>query len=360
LTPAEANAVRWDQGPSPFYEVWYLIAVEPSTGDGFWVRYTLLNPLSGRPETGATAWFGYTCRSDPTRSVAITQTCGTGSFAAPAGGMSLRFAAPSGDRPDATPDCVWNERELSGAIAASPATGGHSASWTLRFTADAVVAHRLMPGWLRRFSDRRTALTIPYPRLVVDGEVTVDGRRIDLRGAAGHQAHHWGRARADAWDWAHCAHFEDDPDAVVEALAPHVAGGNRLTFVNLHLRDRVYRCERVGEVARNRSSSGLGWWRFVGNEAGTRIEAEFVVAPDLLLPFTYVAPSYGRSRCWNSQVADCLVRVIENGRESLVLRSRGKASAEMHRSRLEDLPYESWARESASSPRPVSVSGQPL
>lgn len=375
MTAAEAAAARWDQGPRPFYEVWYLIAVAPSSGDGLWIRYTLLNPLDDRAGAGATLWFGYTCRAEPTRSFAITSDFPRGRFRAPQGALDLRF----GDLPDANTGqlaprpggamggasaALLHDGQMRGAIAPSAATGGHGAVWDLSFAGDAATgqldgearpgadreAHRLMPAWLRRFSDRRTALTIPYPRLHATGEVTVDGRRLDLDRAPGHLAHHWGRERAEAWDWAHCAHFDEDPDAVVEALAPLLAGGRlRLTFVNLHLRDRILRCERPAEVLRNRSSSGLGWWRFAAHEGRTRVEVELTVAPDLLLPFTYLSPSYQPSRCWNTQIADCQVRLFEDGREIRALRSHGKASAEMHRSRCDQIPYESWAHGRAAA-----------
>jgi len=360
LTAAEANAVRWDQGADPFYEVWYLIAVEPSTGDGLWIRYTLLNPLEHRAGAGATLWFGYTCRADPRRSIAITRTFPTGTFTASQGRFDLALGAVSearrseaehrvSDASEPRPTASWRDLRLAGEIPSGPDTGGRSASWELTITPESHEVDRLMPAWLRAISDRRTALTIPYPRLTVDGEVTIDGQSFAVRGAGGHQAHHWGRARADAWDWAHCAHFEGDPTAVLEALAPVLPGGIRLTFLQLRLGDRVYRCDRLWDVARNRSAAGLGWWHFVAHDGATRIEADLTCAPERMLAFTYLSPSYAASRCWNTQIGDCLVRVFDSdGREQRSLRSRGRAAAEMHRSRRNELPYESWTAESTA------------
>ncbi len=338
----EANRVRWNGSGEPFYEVWYAIGVDPASGDGFWVRYTLLDPLDRAEQAGATAWFAYTCRRDPSRSLAITRHFPAGSFAVEPGGTTLRMgdASAAGAAAGATP-CIWDGVRFSGAIDGA----ARSVSWDLCFTdpPGGAEAHFLMPPSLRRLSDRRATLTIPRPCAAIDGRLTIDGRVVDLARAPGHQAHHWGRERAAAWDWAHCAHFAEDPSAIVEVLSPQLAGGRvKPTFVHLHTRDHVYLCERPGELIHNRSSAGLGWWRFVGHEEARRVEVDFVVSPDLVLPFTYHAPSYAASRCWNTQIGDCLVRVLEGERVLLALTSRGRASAEMHRSDLADLPYESW------------------
>jgi len=338
LTPAAANRVAWNGGTAPFYEAWYAIFVDRETGDGYWIRQTLLNPLADHPQAGGTAWFAHTCRRDPGRSFAIARRFATAQSQIEPGRDETVLGTPG------TADWSrWGPDAIAGAIAVD----GHAATWDLRFddgpTGETDV-HFLMPSALRRASDRRATLTIPRPRTAIAGRVVIDGRDVVVAGAPGHQAHHYGRERADAWDWAHCAHFEDDPAAVLEALAPQLASGRlKPTFVHLHTRDRVYRCERAADLVRNRSSAGLGWWRFVGHDGGSRVEAEIVVEPARVLPFTYHSTAYAPSRCWNTQTGDCLVRVVERGKTVLALRSRALAAAEMHRSDLAQLPYESWS-----------------
>jgi hypothetical protein len=347
VIPREANRVRWDGGPRPFYEVWYAIFVDRATGDGFWIRYTLLNPLDSALHAGATAWFAYTCRADPARSFAVTRHFGGGAFHVEPGGEELRFGDGDGASAAGSADaCIWTSHGISGSIAA----GGHQARWELRFDDDGGrgETHLLLPQSLRRVSERRSTLTIPRPQAALTGRISVDGRAVDLVRAPGHQAHHYGPERAVAWDWGHCAHFEEDRSAVVEVLAPLLAGGRlKPTFVHLHTAQHVYRCERTADLLRNRSSAGLGWWRFVGHDEGRRIEVEFASDPARVLPFTYHSTAYAPSRCWNTQTAECLVRVLESGRETLLLRSRGLGSAEMHRSDLRDLPYERWSAPAA-------------
>jgi hypothetical protein len=345
MTPHEANRVRWSGEPGPFYEVWYVIAVEPRSGDGLWIRYTLLNPTDAHPAAGATAWFAWTCRREPERSFAITRHFAPGSFVAAPGTGGLVLGEPespsgSASEPAAAQPCLWDDAGFSGAIA----SGEHRVRWELRFgESSAQEAHLLMPPSLRRFTDRRAILTIPRPRLSLEGTVEIDGRAIEIAAAPGHQAHHYGRERAAGWDWAHCAHFEEDPSAVVEALAPQLGGGRvQPSFLHLHTAERVYRCEGAADLLRNRAAAGLGWWRFTGHEGGVRVVAEFSAATELVLPFTYHSTAYVESRCWNAQIADCLVRVFEGDRPTRVLRCRGKAAAEMHRTALAELPYEAW------------------
>src|SRR5262249_17336913 len=133
MTPSEANRVRWSGQAGPFYEVWYVIAVEPSSGDGLWIRYTLLNPSDTHAEAAATAWFAWTCRGAPQRSFAITRHFAPGSFVAPPGAGDLVFGAPGSATgqpadPTALEPCLWDDAGFSGAIAAGP----HRVRWRLR------------------------------------------------------------------------------------------------------------------------------------------------------------------------------------------------------------------------------------
>jgi hypothetical protein len=326
------NRVRFDGSAKRFYEVWYTIFNDLGSGDGFWIRYTLLNPLDDHPKAGAALWFGYTCKADPSRSMTSMRTFPAGSFE----------ASPGADR-------VRIDRALlePGIFRGAFTEGGHEVAWDLAYEPSAEAHHYFGP-LLRRLTARRTSVTIPNPRILLSGEITIDDRSLTIRNAPGHQAHHWGAQRAPRWIWGHCCAFEDD-STVLEVLAAEGPAGITVTFVNLWTAEGALLCNGADGVAYNRSSSGLGWWQFEGWKGREQVVAEVRVDPRHVAKFLYTSPDYATSECWNTQVGDCLVRWYgaESGGRRLrrVLRAHGTAAAEVHDERPERIAYRAWVSE---------------
>lgn len=319
------NRVRFDGASRRFYEVWYAIFNDLASGDGFWIRYTLLNPLDSHPEAGAGLWFGYTCKALPEASLAIRKTFPRGSFEASHGASRITIG-----------DALFEEGRLRGGFSAA----GRSVAWNLEYP-PASEPHFYFGPLIRRFAESRTSVTLPGPRIELSGTVTVDGRTVAVERGPGHQAHHWGVERTPRWLWGHCCAFEED-DAVLEVLAPQGPAGLSVTFVNFRTRDRSYLASDLASLVRNRSCAGLGFWRFEGFTGRRRIVADVTVDPRHVMKFVYTSPSYRTSECWNTQVGDCLVRIYERERLERVFRARGTAAAEVHDERPERLAYPAW------------------
>lgn len=320
------NRVRYDGRRGRFYEVWYFILHDPATGDGYWVRYTLLNPQEDHPAAGAALWFAHTCRADPGRSLAIHAVVPRGSFEANAGEPAIRIG-----------DAEFREGAARGRFEAE----GHRVAWDLRYEPSASPHYYFGP-LLRRWSESRTSVTIPNPAIRLTGSVEIDGVRRDIASAPGHQAHHWGTTRTRRWLWGHCCAFDDEP-AVLEVLAPALPVGPTVTFVDLHTASERFSCNDFGGLLRNRSTAGRGFWQFEGFGEGHRIVADFVVDPSRVQRFEYTSPAYRTSECWNTQVADCTVRVYRHSasgdRLDRVLHARGTATAEVHDEDPSGIPY---------------------
>ena len=320
------NRVRFDGTARRFYEVWYFIFNDPASGDGFWIRYTLLNPLDEHPEAGAALWFAHTCRRDPDRSVAIRRNFAASDLEARAGTAAVRIGG-----------ATFEEGRVRGGFEAE----GHFVSWDLRYE-PSPQPHYYFGDVLRRLSARRTSVTLPNPQIFLSGDVTIDGRPLHVARGPGHQAHHWGVERAPRWLWGHCCAFDDDPVAVLELLAPEVPGGAQVAFVTLHTSSRTHRATGLGSLARNRASAGLGFWHFEAVTGSDRLVADIHVDPRYVQRFVYVSPSYRTSDCWNTQVGDSLVRVYRGDRLERVLRARGTASAEVHDEQPQRIAYPAW------------------
>jgi hypothetical protein len=325
------NLPRWDGATPRFYEVWYFIFVDRATGDGFWIRYTLLNPLAADPAAGATLWFGYTSAADPDRNLAISRT-----YQAPAFTIGRdRFAVGIGD-------ATLREGAFAGGFEAH----GRRVGWDLTYT-PAPTPHYFFGPLLRRVAEWRSSATVPNPQIELEGTVRIDDRMLRV-GGPGHQAHHWGSERAPHWLWAHCSAFAEDKRAIVELLAPALPGGVTLTFVTLHTAAGTIACTDAVDLLRNHSSAGLGFWQFTGYHGRTRVVADIRVDPRQVLKFVYTSTDMRPSDCWNTQVGDCLVRVYERASsgETLtqVLRARGTAAAEVHDECPERIAYPAWWR----------------
>ncbi len=324
------NRPRWDGKAKRFYEVWYVIFVDRATGDGFWIRYSLLNPLAPDPVAGATLWFGYTSASDSARHVTMSRVFKTPAFTLTSDPFAIRIG-----------DATLSEGVLRGGFEAD----GRRVAWDLSYSPSAPTPHYYFGPRLRRVAERRSSVTLPHPRIEITGTITIDDRILHV-GGPGHQAHHWGTERAPRWLWAHCSAFVEDEHAMLELLAPALLGGATLTFVTLHTAAGSIECTGATDLLRNRSSAGLGFWQFTGHHGANRIVADITVDPCNVLKFVYHSTTLAPSECWNTQVGDCLVRVYERSgaheRIARVLHARGTASAEVHDERPERIAYPAW------------------
>ncbi|MGH7803089.1 MAG: hypothetical protein ACREQJ_01975 [Candidatus Binatia bacterium] len=321
------NRVRFDGTARRFYEVWYFIFNDSVTGDGYWIRYTLLNPLDDDPAAGGTLWFAFTDRDDGGRGVAVKSRFPRESLNVAPGEFRVRIGGAS-----------LEDGRLAGGFSAD----GHEIAWDLAYEPGGE-PHFYFGESLRRLTEARSSVTVPNPRIELRGTVTIDGRRAEIARAIGHQAHHWGVEQSPRWIWAHCCDFEEDDRAVLELLSARGPAGVTATFVNLYTKDRAVLCSGPRSLLRNRATSGLGYWRFEGTASEGRIVAEIRVDPADVRGFVYTATDYRRSECWNTQVGDCLVRVYEpSGALVRVLRARGRAAAEIHDSDVARIPYRLW------------------
>jgi hypothetical protein len=329
------NRVRFDGTSRRFYEVWYFIFNDSVSGDGFWIRYTLLNLLDDEPAAGGTLWFAFTDRRDRARSLALKRTFPRDSVGVVPGEFRVRIG-----------DAALEEGRVTGGFSAD----GRHVEWSLGYE-PAAEPHFYFGERLRRVTEARNSVTVPNPRIEIRGAVTIDGRRIEIARAIGHQAHHWGVAQSPRWIWGHCCDFEEDHRAVLELLSARGPARVTATFVNLYTKDRTLHCNGLRSLMLNRANAGLGFWRFEGVADQARVVVDVRVDPADVHGFVYTATDYCRSECWNTQVGDCLVRVYESGsREepALVLRAHGRAAAEVHDADVTRIPYRLWPRPRAA------------
>ena len=231
--PERWNALQWDGEPG-HYEVYYLTFTDPATGVGFWIRYTMVAPL---PETGEEAtcslWFMAMDPADPAANVGREgQLPDLAAAARRASPFELRIG-----------DAVLTDTRDDGRARAGRAP--------LR-VGPALAAARCRPTatCTRSCARREDRQDDPVPaasrRRGARHRRRSDGRRIDVAGARGGQAHLWGSKHATRWAWVHCNDFTGADGG----RARHVH--RRRERVRAALRPRA-RAQHAGGRARRRA-----------------------------------------------------------------------------------------------------------
>src|SRR5205085_8287866 len=166
------------------YEVYYLTLTDPASGIGVWIRYTMLAPLAGR--ASAALWF-----------LAME----------PGGEVIARKAMLAAELLQARAD-PFKLQIGEGTLSDSGMTGAfEDVSWDLRWTPSSRGYEHVHP-LLRRLKLAKTMLALPHADLAIDGSIEIAGRRLELSGVRGGQAHLWGSKHATEWAWAHCSDFD--------------------------------------------------------------------------------------------------------------------------------------------------------
>jgi hypothetical protein len=174
------------------YESWFVSARDPAAARALWIRHTRLRTAGGRESVAL--W----CTLFEPEPIAVKQSLA--SF--PAGAHS----GPDGFR-------------------GSAAAGGHAAEWELALTGAERPLRPLRPALLYRTPVPRTKTEAPLPDALSTGQVTFDGRRVEVAGWRATVGHNWGAEHAEHWVWLHA----DLDDGWLELVLARVRAGRVLS-----------------------------------------------------------------------------------------------------------------------------------
>jgi len=306
------NLSRWPGDEGGLNESTFLKLHLPG-GVAFWVRYTLRRPRPRAGEPLGCLWAvltepdGHTIGCEPYASDAVA----TG---------TERFWVRIG------PGEVSMGRALG-----RVATPAGPMEWDLRYeTGGPCLAHLADSLYRGRFP--RNKLASPHVSTRFWGRIAVAGRELEVRRAPGMQGHNWGPGVAPWWAWAHANAFEDEPDAVFEAVTSRTTGPlpfPPLTVTYLRVRGREFLWNGPLQAARAHSEVQGLRWKVASAGGPVSVEAEFQADPARTVGLGYRSSDGTTVPCWNSNVADATLTVRGLAGGPLTLKARGTATLEL-------------------------------
>lgn len=296
----ELNTLRWSGAPG-FYEVYYLTLTDRGSGVGAWIRYTLLAPEGGEPATCALWFLAMDPRAAEHEVVGRKASFPADRLRQSAGPFSLELA-----------DASLTDRGMAGAI--------DDVGWELTWEPAGEGCEHVHP-LLRRAGIAKTVLTLPHPDLGVEGTLTLPGgRRLELSGARGGQAHLWGTKHAARWAWLHASDLEGldgdpRPGAFVDGVSVFVPRLGREMGPSTPVVGRAggvsFRSISPLRVMRNDSRFALTGWSFDARDGERRLIAEVDADRDQLAGVTYHDPDGDLAYCYNSETATLRLQLWE-------------------------------------------------
>ena len=299
--PERWNALQWDGKPG-HYEVYYLTLTDPASGVGLWIRYTMVAPLTQTGEAATCSlWFMAMDPSDPGANVGEKVSFPVADLSAKSEPFELRIG-----------EAVLSDTGMSGALERD----GRRCEWDLRWQPSLPSYGHVHPV-LRRAGIAKTVLFLPHPDVEVSGTVAWDGRRVDVAGARGGQAHLWGSKHATRWAWVHASDFGDatGDGSFIDGVSVFVPRFGRELGPNTPVVARVRGHEVVSNsplaVQRNASEFGPWGWRFTARTLRRKLECSVSARPEDLVGVTYHDPDGELAYCYNTEVADMRLESYE-------------------------------------------------
>jgi hypothetical protein len=294
------------------YESFYLRAGHPSEALAVWIRHTVHKP-PGAAARGS-VWFTlFDPASGPPRASKVT-----GDDLAAGDGCLIRIG-----------DSRFEARRAVGAALSDPL----AASWSLELEPRDGPFEHLPRAWMYTATLPRTKALSPCPSALFRGQVTVDGRTIDVDGWPGMVGHNWGAEHAERWVWLHGVAFDGAPDAWLDATFGRIKVGPVtvpwIANACLSLSGRRY---RLGGLERALSTHvdarpGTFEFRLAGSDASVRGRVEADLGNTVA--WVYADPAGGEHQVLNCSAASLELAVECDGQPASTLRTRAGASYEL-------------------------------
>lgn len=281
------------------YESFFLRANHPERPLAFWIRHTVFSP-KGRPADALGELWAIVFDGEARQCVAVKHEVPIG---------ECRFAG------DASPAVQVAGAVLDGAGAQGTATSdGHTIGWTLAMRGEPRPLLLLPPAMYEARLPRAKSL-VPVPLAVFDGQLTVDGRRIDVAGWVGSQNHNWGSRHTDHYAWGQVAGFDGQPETFLEVATARLRLGPLwtppMTLLVLRHAGREHRLNATRLALRARSRLSYFAWSFATGNDDVTIDGSIEAPRWAMVGLRYYNPPGGEKHCLNTKIARCRLVIAD-------------------------------------------------
>ena len=299
LASEKDNLPIWSEKPG-WQEVYSLKVSDPAHGVALWLRYVLRSPVEGPPV--GEVW-GMAFDAAKMRHLVIREAfsfdlvrLGSEPFSFQIGRSHL------------------TNKTARGRIEREDARLG----WVLRWEPCEQSYHHFPQPLMYRAAQLTPKLNAPHPDLRISGEVLFNRQRIELFDVPGMQHHLWGPKHAQAWGWAFCNNFREDPEALFESLAfnPQKVGplAPQLSFFRFRLDGESFQANGLKKMLTGRGSYDTGGWFFEVEAGLYRIEGTIEVPYGGMVGVVYYDPDGEPVYAHTTQVADIRLSVFSKQR----------------------------------------------
>jgi hypothetical protein len=294
------NLVRYDAeagAASGHVESFFLKANDPSGPRAFWIKFTVYAPLGAKERAAAEVW-AIAFDGETKKHVAVKESIPVERATLGRGRPHLAFG-----RSTFEPGRTRGEVE----------SDGHAIAWDLAFTTDKPPLHHFPAEWLYTAPVPKSKILTPHPDSLFEGHVTVDGRRIDVRGWAGAQGHNWGREHAHRYAWAHCNAFAGAKDTYFEGLSSKVKLGPVktpwLSILYLRHEGRIHDFSGVRHWWNRTADVTYTSWSFEASDDEVRLRGRIETTPADMVGLYYRDPDGQVVHCLNSKIARARIEI---------------------------------------------------
>jgi hypothetical protein len=302
LHPSATDPLNWTRylpgQKQGHYESFYQRANHPTKPWAFWIRYTLFSPRS-RPESAigeiwATFFDGETGEHFVAKEEYPLSECRFDRHA---------FSARVRDRVLAP-----------GSLHGSCSSFGDTLSWDLTYDGDEPPLYLLPRGFYQGSFPKAKSL-VGMPLATYQGELVVNGRKIDVSDWVGSQNHNWGSKHTDYYAFGQVAGFDNAPASFLEIVSAQVKVGPvrtpTLTFLVLRHEGREYSLVSPLESYRARANFGYFHWDFASESKDVRIEGKIEAGAGDFVGLNYYNPPGGIKHCLNTKIGSCALTVLD-------------------------------------------------
>jgi hypothetical protein len=296
------------------YESFYLKLTQPGGGRGAWIRHT----VHKRPGEQATCalWF----------------VLFDGGAAGPRATKRQFGADELGAPPDSyirIADATLTDGRAVGRID----TPALDARWDLTFSDTHEPFHHLPRDFLYRARLPKTKFLSPYPDAVFNGQLELDGERIEVEEWRGMIGHNWGAEHAERWVWVQGSGFEGrSPEDYFDMAVGRIkVGGATTPWVGngmLSLDGRAHRLGGFGHIPSTRISEEPTGASFELKGKDVKLSGRVTAPAKDFVAWIYADPVGPEHNTLNCSISDLELDVVLDGRPAETLKVSRAAAYE--------------------------------